>query len=99
MVVVEMRWPGVTPAQYDEAKRRVDWEGNPEGAGTVHLAWFEGGALRCYDVWDSGAAFNAFVQNRLMPGLEGLGIEGPPEVRFHPAHDVFILPKAVAGAR
>jgi hypothetical protein len=91
MVVMEMRWPGVTPEQYDEAKRIVDWANNPSPNGRIHIAWFENGALRCYDVWDSEETFNDFAQNRLAPAFARLQIQGQPEVSFHPAHDIFTL--------
>src|SRR5207247_2060600 len=97
MVVMEMHWPEVTPQQYDEVKRRVDWVGNPHGAGQIHIAWFEGGALRCYDVWDSEAAFNDFAQNRLMPVIHEIGIQTEPDAKFHQAHDTFVHPHAMAG--
>jgi hypothetical protein len=98
MVVMEMRWQGVTPEQYDEAKRRVDWETNPHPQGRIHIAWFEDGALRCYDVWESEAAFADFTENRLIPGIQGLGIEGPPDVKFHRVHDTHVNELALAGA-
>ena len=91
MVVMDMRWEGVTPEQYDAAKRNVGWVQNPNPAGAVHLVWFENGALRCVDVWESEAAFMDFVETRLTPGLEGTGIQGQPEVRFFPTHDTFVL--------
>src|SRR5436853_6368258 len=97
MVVMEMRWVGITPEQYDEVKRRINWLEQPDPDGLVHLAWFEEGALRCCDIWNSEEAFNRFTQNRILPAIEGLGIQGPPEVSFRPAYDTFILERATAG--
>lgn len=99
MIVMEMRWEGITPDLYDEVKRRVNWDDNPNPHGHVHLAWFENGALRCCDVWDSAEAFAEFSESRLKPALGGLDIASPPEVRFHEVHDTFVLAANLALAR
>jgi hypothetical protein len=41
------------------------------------------------DIWDSEAQFMTFVQNRIMPAVTQLGIEGAPEMIVTAAHDVF----------
>jgi hypothetical protein len=43
------------------------------------------------DVWDSEGQFVAFVQTRIIPGLQQLGIEGMPESLVTQTHDVFDL--------
>jgi hypothetical protein len=87
--VMLMRWAGVTPEQYEEARSRVDWEGDvPDGA-VLHVAGFDEGDLRVTDVWDSPEQFQRFVEERLMPAVKEIGIEGEPEVRFYPVALVF----------
>jgi hypothetical protein len=87
--VMLMRWAGVTPEQYEEARSRVDWEGDvPDGA-ALHVAGFDGDDLRVTDVWDSPEQFQRFVQERLMPAVKEIGIEGEPEVRFYPVQSIF----------
>ena len=41
------------------------------------------------DLWDSQAAFERFTQERLMPGVQKIGIKGQPKVEFHEARAVF----------
>jgi hypothetical protein len=41
------------------------------------------------DVWESPEDFQRFVQTRLMPGVQQLGIQGEPKVELHPAHALF----------
>jgi hypothetical protein len=87
--VMNMRWSGVTPEEYDEAREVVNWEGDvPDGA-RFHIAWFEDGGLRVVDPWDSPENFQAFVENRLNPGVQQVGIEGEPEVTMTESHAVF----------
>jgi hypothetical protein len=84
-----MRWRGVTPEQYEEARQVVNWEGDvPDGA-VLHVAGFAGDDLRVTDVWESEDLFNRFVQERLMPGVQQIGIQGQPDVEFFPVQSIF----------
>ena len=89
-VVMTMRWPGITPADYDQALEVVDWENVHPDGGRDHVAWFDGeGALNVLDVWDSEQHFQRFADERLMPGLASAGIlegKGDPEISFAPLH-------------
>jgi hypothetical protein len=87
--VMQMRWAGVTPEQYEQARSQVDWEGDvPDGA-VLHVAGFDGDDLCVTDVWDSPEHFQRFVEARLMPAVQEIGIEGEPEVRFYPVTLIF----------
>jgi hypothetical protein len=83
-IVMQMRWPGVTPKQYDEVREIVGWERDPDPTGRLHVAWFESDGLHVWDVWDSAEAFGAFTETRLMPGVKKVGIAGEPEVTVVP---------------
>jgi hypothetical protein len=87
--VMLMRWHGVTVDQYEEARSLVNWEGDvPDGA-VLHIAGFDGDDLRVTDVWESPEQFQRFVDERLMPGVKEIGIEGEPEVRLYPLQAIF----------
>ena len=45
--------------------------------------------LHVTDVWDSEQSFNAFMQERLGPAIQEVGIQGQPDVKFFPLHGVF----------
>jgi hypothetical protein len=85
-----MAWEGVSTEQYDEVKGTVDWEGNPAEGGLMHATAHDGKGLRITDVWESPEAFQAFVDNRLMPVIAQVGIESQPNVEIYPLHDLFI---------
>lgn len=88
-VVMNMRWYGVTPEQYDAARETVHWEGDvPDGA-MYHVAAFDDDGIIVTDVWESAAHFDRFVETRLMPGVQAVGIAGEPEVTIHPVHAIF----------
>jgi hypothetical protein len=85
-IVMQMEWNEVRPDQYDEARRVVDWEGAvPDGA-IFHVAWFGADGFRAWDVWESQEAFDRFTNERLMPGIAQVGIEGQPNVTILPCH-------------
>jgi hypothetical protein len=88
-VVMDMRWDGVTPDQYDRTRDLVRWETEAPAGAIFHVSWFEDGGLRVIDVWESADAFNTFVETRLRAGTAEVGIDGEPAVTFHDAHRVF----------
>jgi hypothetical protein len=88
-VVMSMRWTGVTPEQYEQAREVVNWEGDvPDGA-VLHVAAFDEDGIRVTDVWESADHFNRFVESRLMPGVQQVGIQGQPDVEFLPVQNIF----------
>jgi len=88
-VVMIMKWKGVTPEQYEKARKAVNWEGNvPKGA-LFHVAAFDKEGLRVTDVWETADDFNTFVKNRLMTGIQSIGIKGEPQVEIYPTQATF----------
>src|SRR5215212_2961721 len=96
--VMVMRWPGVTLEQYEEAGRKVRWEEEPADGGLLHVAGHDGDALRVVDIWDSPDHFQRFAEERLMPVVKEIGIEGEPEVSFYEVHRMFSPNGVEAGA-
>jgi hypothetical protein len=85
---MSMRWAGITPDEYEQAREVVGWERDPAVGGLNHVAWFDSdGALRVVDVWEHEEDFQRFANDRLMPGLASAGLldgKGEPEVTFAP---------------
>lgn len=84
-----MNWPGVSLDQYDEVKALVAWEQEAPVGGICHATAHDGNGLRITDVWESAEAFQNFVNDRLMPGVEKVGIAGEPQVEVYPLHDLY----------
>jgi hypothetical protein len=88
-IVMQLRWDGVTPEQYDQTRGVVNWETDlPKGA-IFHVAWFENDGIRVTDVWETADDFQSFVDSRLMPATAKVGIQGEPKVEIKPAHRIF----------
>ncbi|HYM19823.1 MAG TPA: hypothetical protein VEW28_02340 [Candidatus Kapabacteria bacterium] len=88
-VSVFFRWEGATLEQYDALRQIVKWEEDVAAGAVVHICSHDGKSLRITDVWESAEDFNAFVDNRLMPAVKEVGIEGEPEVEIYPLHTLF----------
>jgi hypothetical protein len=89
-VLMRMDWADVTPAQYDELRRVVNWEGDrPDGALSHVMAFDETGA-HVNDTWESAEQLQAFLDQRLMPGVQRVGVAGQPQVVVLPAHAHYI---------
>jgi hypothetical protein len=88
-IVMNMRWDGVTPEQYEAAREQVGWEQHAPEGGLIHIASFAGGVLQVTDVWETAEDFNRFVEGRLMPVVQELGIEGEPDVTITPVHAIW----------
>jgi hypothetical protein len=87
--IMLMRWDGVTPEQYDQLRENVRWDTErPDGA-KLHVSGFRDGGIHVLDVWDSEQAFNNFMEQRLGPGVQEVGVQGQPEVEFFPMHGIY----------
>lgn len=87
--VMLMHWPEVSIAQYEQARKEINWEGNvPQGA-MFHVAWMGNDGFHVLDLWNSQADFDRFARERMMPGVQKIGIQGQPMVEFFDAHAVF----------
>jgi hypothetical protein len=89
-VVMTMDWDGVTREQYEAVRELVRWDSElPDGA-KVHVAGFDDAGMHVTDVWDSQEEFDRFMHERLGAGIEEVGIDGQPNVRFLTLGAVFI---------
>jgi hypothetical protein len=88
--VLKMRWEGVTPEQYEALRPIVRWEAEPPDGLIFHVAWFRDGGITVLDVWESSAHFDDFMQERLGPGAQQIGMRGQPETKWFDAHAYFI---------
>jgi len=86
--VIMQKWDGITPDQYDALREIVRWDRDVPTGMRSHVASFGDDVLRMTDVWDSEELFGAFVQTRILPGLQQLGISGMPDVIIQAAHEV-----------
>ena len=97
-VIAEVTLRGITTEQYDALRAQCGWLERPPDGGLAHLTWWEGVDSHNLDGWESEAAFQAFGEQRLAPAMAALGMEAPPEVTFHQAHEIFTPRAGVVAA-
>ena len=89
-VMVTLEWAGMTAAQYDEIREGVGWLNEAPAGGRVHVAAIDENGGHMTDVWDSAEEFQTFVDTRLMPVVEKVGLDGAPDVRVYPLHELYV---------
>ena len=60
----------------------------PKGA-KFHVSWMGKDGFHVLDLWESREDFERFVQERLTPAVQRIGIKGEPKVEFQEAIAVF----------
>jgi hypothetical protein len=81
-----------TTTNYDRVQEALGIGADPPAGGLVHTAGFdeEAGVFRVFDVWESKEAWDAFLNDRLMPVVRPLMEQGggrEPETRVYQLHD------------
>ena len=87
--IMLMHWREATTDQYNQARAKVQWDTDVPAGAKLHVSGFGDDGLHVLDVWESEDAFNAFMQQRLQPAIQEIGIQGQPDVKFFPLHGVF----------
>jgi len=75
---------------YDSIQEALDARANPPAGGLAHAAGFdeEAGVFRIFDVWESQEAWDAFLNDRLMPIIRSMPQSGrPPATRVYQLHN------------
>lgn len=85
-VVMRMNWMGIGVLDYDAVREEVGWEDRAPTGGWLHVALVAADGVEVWDVWESADAFGAFTEERLLPGVARLGVEGEPIIKVEPCH-------------
>jgi len=77
--------PVMTPELYDQVRNRLDLETYPAAGLIFHAAGVGLESWVAYDVWESWAAWDKFLEERLQPAVKEVftaaGLETPPPHR------------------
>jgi hypothetical protein len=88
-VAVQLDFRDTTLEQYDQCIERMGLlPGGPAVRENLfHWVTETDGGVRCIDVWESRAAFEAFMDARMLPVLPELGVLDPPKIQFFEVHN------------
>lgn len=81
-VAMFMRWSDVTADQYDSIMSRLELDGNPAAGEVLHVAALTEEGLEVCEVWQTEQAARGFLERRMLPVAQELGVGGEPEIRF-----------------
>jgi hypothetical protein len=87
---MRMDWRELTPDKYDALRALVNWEGDQPDGGMSHVVAFDDSGAHVNDTWASAELLQAFLEQRLMPGVQQVGVSGEPQVTVIGAHAVYI---------
>jgi len=89
-VAMFMRYPGVTPGQYDQLMQAFHLDVDPPAGEMLHLAAEAGeDGIRVADIWRTKEAAEHFIEQRLRPALVALGIPHGLEYEILPLHNAY----------
>ena len=79
---------GFTKDIYENARKEVNWEGNPPPGIIFHAASFDdSGAIRVADIWESEDQWNNFLNTRLKPYMQKNKVP-PLKTEIFPIHNI-----------
>ncbi len=83
-----IRGDGLTKDIYENARKEVNWEGNPPPGLILHTVSFDNsGNLRVADIWESEDQWNNFLNTRLVPFFQKT--KAPPiKTEIYQIHDI-----------
>jgi hypothetical protein len=86
-----VRGDGLTKDIYENARKEVNWEGNPPPGLILHTVSFDNsGNLRVADIWESEDHWNNYLNTRLMPYMQKAKVP-PLRTEIFPIHNVNAL--------
>lgn len=88
-VATYWHWPGVSREDYDAVLQRLALDGNAPAGCILHIAALTDAGIEVCDLWQTERAFLGFLEGRLMPAAQEVGIDTQPEYRFEPLYNVF----------
>ncbi len=90
-IAMFMTWEGFTLEQYDKVRELVELDDNKPAGAVLHIASADSKGLRITDVWESEKELNDYVQKRLLPKIQEIGIGSKPNVEICPLHNLIIF--------
>jgi hypothetical protein len=88
-VVSTLDVSGLTAPEYRAVMDQLGVERRPEGGIYLHLTTPTDVGFRIVEIWDEKENFDRFVENRLVPANEAIGLSRATEITVTPLHNFF----------
>src|SRR4030095_6654476 len=80
---------GLTAHEYRAVMDELGVETRPEGGIYLHLTTPTDFGFRIVEIWDTKEGFDRFLENRLTPAAQAVGMEREPAITVTPLHNFF----------
>ena len=80
---------GLTPAEYRSVLDELGVEKRPEGGIYLHLATPIENGFRIVEIWNERAGFDRFLEQRLVPATDAVGMQRETQITVTPLHNLF----------
>ena len=84
-----LEWDGFSKEQYADLSSRVDWDSKPPDGLLSQVTAFSDKALILTQVWQSPNHVMEFMETRLLPAINEMGIRSMPRVDQYVVHKTF----------
>jgi hypothetical protein len=88
-VISTLEVTGLTPSEYRAVMDELGVEQRPEGGIYLHLTTPIEFGYRIVEIWDQKENFDRFVEHRLAPANEAIGLDRSTEITVTPLHNLF----------
>ena len=88
-VVSTLDVTGLTVPEYRAVMDELGVEQRPEGGIYLHLTTPTDFGFRIVEIWDEKDKFDRFVEHRLAPANEAIGLDRSTEITVTPLHNLF----------
>jgi hypothetical protein len=88
-VVSTLEITGLTAPEYRAVMDELGVEQRPEGGIYLHLTTPTDAGFRVVEIWDQKENFDRFVERRLVPANQALGLDRATEITVRPLHNLF----------
>ena len=88
-VVTTLDITDLTSPEYRAVLDKLGVETRPEGGIYLHLTTPTDFGFRIVEIWDREDGFNRFLEDRLGPASEAVGMNRPTKISVTPLHNFF----------
>ena len=88
-VVSKLDVHGLTPHEYRTVMDELGVEARPEGGIYLHMTTPTDFGFRVVEIWDEKEGFDRFVEQRLAPAGEAVGLKREMTIAVTPLHNLF----------
>ena len=89
LFVATLNVTGLTPKEYRSVLDEMGVENRPAAGIFLHLTTTTDFGYRIVEVWDSKEGFEEFLEKRLAPASQAIGLDRKTDISITPLHNFF----------